>query len=61
MGLKQMDEFRKDAVRVALTSGLTHEQVADDLSVHCPAAYVYMRERGEEHRITFLLGGCVVS
>jgi transposase len=31
MGLKRMDEFRHDAVRIALTSGLTRKQVADDL------------------------------
>jgi transposase len=28
-----MDEFRKDAVRIALTSELTRKQVADDLGV----------------------------
>ena len=33
MGLKRMDEFRQDAVRIALTSGLTRKQVADDLGV----------------------------
>jgi len=33
MGLKRTDEFRQDAVRVALTGGLTHKQVADDLGV----------------------------
>jgi transposase-like protein len=33
MGLKRTDEFRKDAVRTALTSGLTRKQVADDLDV----------------------------
>lgn len=27
------DEFREDAVRIALTSGLTRRQVADDLGV----------------------------
>ena len=31
MGLKRTDEFRRDAVRIALTSALTHKQVADDL------------------------------
>lgn len=30
MGLKRTDEFRKDAVRIALTSGLTRKQVADE-------------------------------
>ena len=33
MGLKRTDEFCQDAVRIALTSGLTRKQVADDLGV----------------------------
>ena len=33
MGLKRTDEFRQDAVRIALTSGLTLKQVADGLGV----------------------------
>ena len=33
IGLKQTEEFRQDAVRIALTSGLTRKQVADDLGV----------------------------
>ena len=33
MGLKRTDEFRQDAVWIALTSGLTRKQVADDLGV----------------------------
>ena len=33
MGLKRTDEFRQDAVRIALTRGLTGKQVADDLGV----------------------------
>jgi len=33
MGLKRTDEFRADAVRIVLTSGLTRKQVADDLGV----------------------------
>ena len=33
MRLKRKDEFRQDAVRIALTSGLTRKQVADDLGV----------------------------
>ena len=31
MGLKRTDAFRHDAVRIALTSGLTRKQAADDL------------------------------
>ena len=33
MGLKRTDEFRQDAVRIGLTSGLTRKQVADDLGI----------------------------
>ena len=33
MGLKRTDEFRQDAVRIALTSGLTRKQVAEDLGI----------------------------
>ena len=33
MGLQRADEFRQDAVRIALTSGLTRKQVANDLGV----------------------------
>ena len=31
MGTGRTDEFHKDAVRIALTSGLSRRQVADDL------------------------------
>ena len=33
MGLKQTEDFRQDAVRIGLTSGLTRKQVADDLGI----------------------------
>ena len=33
MGLKRTDEFRKDAVRIALIIWLTRKQVADDLGI----------------------------
>lgn len=33
MGTNRTDEFRADAVRIALTSGLTRRQVASDLGV----------------------------
>ncbi len=33
MGLKRTGEFRRDAVRIALTSGLTLKQVAGDLGI----------------------------
>jgi len=33
MGRGRTDEFRKDAVRIALATGLSRQQVADDLGV----------------------------
>ena len=33
MGLKRTNEFRQDAVRITLASGLTRKQVAYDLGV----------------------------
>ncbi len=33
MRLKRTDKFRQDAVRIALTSGLTRKQVPDHLGV----------------------------
>ena len=33
MGTGRTEEFRKDAVRIALTSGLSRQQVADDLGI----------------------------
>ena len=33
MGPKRTEDFHQDAVRIALTSGLTRKQVADDLGV----------------------------
>ena len=33
MGLKQTEEFRQDAVRIGLTSGLPRKQVAYDLGI----------------------------
>ena len=44
MGPKRTVEFRQEAVRVALTSGLTRKQVASDFGVHCQAGHVYMPE-----------------
>ena len=33
MGLKRTDDFRQDAVRIALASGRTRKHVADELGV----------------------------
>ena len=36
MGRTRTDKFRQDAVRIALISGLTRKQVADNLGVGIP-------------------------
>lgn len=47
MGPKHTTEFRHEAVRVALTSGLTCKQAAADFGVHCPAVdCAAINERG---------------
>ena len=33
MGIRRTEEFRSEAVRIALTSGLSLKQVADDLGI----------------------------
>jgi len=45
MGLKRTDEFRQDAVRIALTSGLTRKQVASDLGVGLTLAHIKEQSR----------------
>ena len=35
MILKRAGEFRRDALRIALTNGLTRKQVVDDVGVKC--------------------------
>ena len=51
MGLKRTDEFRQDAVRIALTSGLTRKQVADDLGVEMST----LNKRITAHRDTDMI------
>jgi len=46
MGTKNSVECRQEAVRVALTSGLTRKQVASDFGIHCQAGHVYMPQMG---------------
>jgi len=54
MGLKRTDEFRRDAVRIALTSGLARMQVADDLAVG-----MSIENAGEIlHHVAVGLSGC---
>lgn len=43
MGLKRTDEFRSDAVRIVLKSGLPRKQVASDLGVGLSALTKWVR------------------
>ena len=50
MGRTRTDEFRKDAVRIALTSGLTRKQVADDLGVGMSTLNKWITQHRHRHR-----------
>lgn len=44
MGTNRTDEFRADAVRIALTSGLTRKQVASDLGIGLSTLTKWVRD-----------------
>ena len=44
MARRHNDEFRLEAVRIALTSGLTRRQVASDLGVGCSTLSKWIRK-----------------
>lgn len=45
------DEFKRDAVRIALTSGLTLRQVASDLGIGLSTLDKWVRAFSEESRV----------
>ena len=47
MGHLRTDEFRKDAVRIALTSGFPRRQVADDLGVGVSTLNKWIKVHGD--------------
>jgi len=49
MAQRPTPEIRAEAVRLALTSGLSRRQVAADLGIHCQAGHGYMPEMGLFH------------
>lgn len=51
MGRRHTEEFRRDAVRIALTSGLTRKQVSSDLGVGMSTLSKWITE----HRDTDLI------
>ena len=50
MGTGRTDEFRKDAVRIALTSGLSRQQVADDLGVGKSTLNTWVTAHRDQYR-----------
>ena len=52
MGHLRTEEFRKDAVRIALTSGLSRRQVADDLGVGLSTLNKWIRVYSEAEIIS---------
>ena len=48
MAATRSDEFRRDAVRIALTSGLTRRQVASDLGIRLSTLGKWVRAVSEE-------------
>lgn len=47
MGTGRTDEFRKNAVRIALTSGLSRRQIADDLGVGLSTSNKWAKAHGD--------------
>lgn len=48
MARKHSDEFKRDAVRIALTSGLTRRQVASDLGIGLSTLSKWIRAISDE-------------
>ena len=53
MGIGRTEEFRSEAVRIALTSGLSHKQVAADLGIGLSTLGKWINS----HKHTELLSG----
>ena len=51
MGTGRTEEFRKDAVRIALTSGLTRRQVASDLGIGLSTLGKWIRAISDEAKM----------
>lgn len=49
---KHSDEFRRDAVRIALTSGLTRRQVASDLGVGLSTLNKWVKALSDEEVVS---------
>ena len=61
MAPRQSDEFKRDAVRFAQTSGLTMRQVASDLEIGLSTLGKWVRSIAEEAKVYAFAGCCCVS
>lgn len=52
MAATHSDEFKRDAVRIALTSGLTRRQVASDLGAGLSTLGKWMRTISDEAKMS---------
>lgn len=50
MGQRRSEEFKRDAVRIALTSGQPHKQVAADLGIGVSTLGKWIRLYGEREK-----------
>ena len=53
MGIRRTEEFRNEAVRIALTSGLSQKQVADDLGIGLSTLSKWIADQNH----TYLMSG----
>ncbi len=61
MSLKHSDEFKRDAVRIALTSGLTRRQVASDLSIGLSTLGKWIASISDETKIPTRVGSLAAA
>jgi len=52
MGIRRTEEFRSEAVRIALTSGLSLKQVADDLGIGLSTLSKWVAARKHDELMT---------
>ena len=51
MGIRRTEEFRNEAVRIALTSGLSQKQIAADLGITPPMISRVIHGSATSHRV----------
>jgi len=52
MGIRRTEEFRNEAVRIALTSGQSQKQIADDLGIGLSTLGKWIAARNHDEQMT---------